>query len=145
MDLVKSVIQEVNIHDEDPESFRSYFNVNGSDERKEYDIYYLNEQGGKVLHTPKATINIKGIKPGIEGYDFRIDSGKPTEGHNTGYQGEVTQVIAENQFVINELVQERIQNADPKMPDDVKEYYVNRVYILEPIAKNHSAFNAYAF
>jgi hypothetical protein len=145
MDLVKSVIQEVNIHDEDPEIFRSYFNVNGSDERKEYDIYYLNEQGGKVLHTPKATINISGIKPGIEGYDFRIDTGKPTEGHNTGYQGEVTQVIAENQFVINELVQERIQNADPRMPDDVKEYYINRVYIIEPIAKNHSVFNAYAF
>lgn len=145
MDLVKSVIQEVNIHDEDPETFRSYFNVNGSDEQKEYDIYYLNDQGEKVLHTPKATINMKGIKPGIEGYDFRINSGKPTEGHSTGYVGEVSQVIADNQFVVNELVQERIRTTDPQMPEEVKQYYINRVYILEPIAKNHSVFNAYAF
>ena len=145
MDLVKSVIQEVNIHDEAPETFRSFFNVNGEDDRKEYNVYYINEEGQKVLHTPKATINIKAIKPGIEGYDFRIESGRPTDDHNTGYQGEVKQVVGENQFLIETRVQERVRTTDPSMPEEVKEYYMDRMYILEPISKYHNAFNAYAF
>lgn len=145
MDLVKSVIQEVNIHDEEPETFRSYFNVNGEDERKEYNIYYIDDKGQKVLHTPKATINLKGVKPGIEGADFRIDSGRPTEGHRTGYQGEVVQVVGENQFIVNEYVEERIKTTDPNMPEERREYHIDRMYILEPISKYHTAFNAYAF
>jgi len=142
---VKSVIQEVNIHDEDPETFRSYFNVNGDEDRKEYNIYYINEEGQKVLHTPKAVINIKGIKPGIEGYDFRIESGRPTDGHHNGYQGEVKQVVGENQVLLETYVEERVKTTDPNMPEEVKEYYIDRMYILEPISKYHNAFNAYAF
>lgn len=145
MDLVKSVIQEVNIHDEAPETFRSFFNVNGEDDRKEYNVYYINEEGEKVLHTPKATINIKAIKPGIEGYDFRIESGRPTDDHSTGYQGEVKQVVSENQFLIETRVQELVRITDPSMPEEFKEYFIDRMYILEPISKYHTAFNAYAF
>jgi len=145
MDLVKSVIQEVNIHDEAPEEFRSYFNVNGENDRTEYNIYYINEEGQKVLHTPKATINIKAIKPGIEGYDFRIESGRPTDHHHTGYQGEVKNVVGENQFLVETRVEERIRTTDPNMPEETKEYYIDRMYILEPISKYHNVFNAYAF
>jgi SpoVK/Ycf46/Vps4 family AAA+-type ATPase len=157
MDLVKSVIQEVNIHDENPETFRSYFNVNGEDERKEYNVYYINAEGEKVLHTPKAVINLRGIKPGIEGHDFRIESGRPTDGHQSGYQGEVAQVVGENQFIVEvrveetvhqheSIVQQLLDEADDVQPSQERiEYYTDRMFILEPITKQHSMFNAYAF
>ncbi len=145
MDLVKSVVQEVNIHNEDPFSFKEFFNVNGDNDDKRFNVYYLNEQGQKVLHTPNAGINIRQIKPDIVGYDFRIESGRPEKGHQTGYQGEVKQVISDNQFVVEEYVEEKIQPAEPEGKVETKEYYIDRVYIVEEVKKTHSAFNAYAF
>ena len=62
-----------------------------------------------------------------------------------GYQGEVKQVISDNQFVVEEYVEERIRTTDPSMPEEVKEYYVDKIYIVEEVKKTHSAFNAYAF
>ncbi len=145
MDLVKSVVQEVNIHDEDPFSFKEFFNVNGENDDKRFNVYYLNEQGQKVLHTANAGINLRQIKPETVGYDFRIESGRPEKGHSAGYQGEIKQVISDNQFVVEEYVEERIRTTDPSMPEEVKEYYVDKIYIVEEIKKTHSAFNAYAF
>lgn len=145
MDLVKSVIQEVNIHDEDPFSFKEFFNVNGENDDKRFNVYYLNEQGQKVLHTGNAGINLRQIKPEIVGYDFRIESGRPEKGHQAGYQGEIKQVISDNQFVVEEYVEEKIEPTEPEGKVETKEYYIDRVYIVEEVKKTHSAFNAYAF
>ena len=145
MDLVKSVIQEVNIHDEDPLVFKEFFNINGDNDDKRFNVYYLNEQGQKVLHTANAGINLRQIKSEIIGHDFRIESGRPEKGNSTGYQGEVTQVISDNQFVVGYYVQERVRTTDPSMPEEMNEYFVDRVYILEEVKKTHSAFNAYDF
>lgn len=145
MDLVKSVIQEVNIHDEDPFTFKEFFNVNGENDDKRFNVYYLNEQGQKVLHTGNAGINLRQIKPEIVGYDFRIESGRPEKGHQAGYQGEIKQVISDNQFVVEEYVEEKIEPTEPEGKVETKEYYIDRVYIVEEVKKTHSAFNAYAF
>ena len=151
MDLVKSVIQEVNIHDEDPFDFKEFFNVNGENEDKRFNVYYLNEAGDKVLHTANAGINLRQVKPEIIGYDFRIETGRPEHGHSTGYQGEVTQVISDNQFVVEHYVQEVLKVSDPSssgeesVKAEVKDYTIDRVYIIEEVKKTHSVFNAYAF
>lgn len=145
MDLVKSVIQEVNIHDEDPFSFKEFFNVNGENDDKRFNVYYLNDDGEKVLHTANASINLRQIKPEIIGQDFRIESGRPEKGHDAGYQGEVKQVISDNQFVVEVYAEEKIQPANSEGKIEINEYWVDRLYIIEEVKKTHSIFNAYAF
>jgi DNA polymerase III gamma/tau subunit len=153
MDLVKSIIQEVNIHDEDPSVFKEFFNINGENDTKRFNVYYINNEGEKVLHTANATINLNQIKPELIGCDFRIESGRPEKDNRAGYQGEIKQIISDNQFVVEHYVEERInltisslkQEEESKEPEQVKEYYIDRIYIIEEVNKKHSVFNAYAF
>ena len=143
MDLVKSIIQEVNIHDEEPVSFKDFFNVAGDNESKNFNIYYIDEDGQKKLHTPNATINFRDINSTVIGQTFRILTGKPEKGCETGWQGDITNVISDTQFVVSVEIEEVLHKGTPE--ETVNEYDIERVYIIEEIKKRHSVFNAYAF
>ena len=52
--------------------------------------------------------------------------------------------IARNSNKISNT-EETVKSTDPNMPEEKKEYHIDRMYILEPISKHHNVFNAYAF
>lgn len=71
MDLVKAVIQEVNIHKEDPALFKDIFNVTSSKDTH-YMIYKVDEKGEEKLFMDFATLQLPPEKL-FEGSMFKIN------------------------------------------------------------------------
>lgn len=130
MDLVKSIVQEVNIHHEDPHIFKPIFNVH-TDRDELYNVFKLNEEGVKEEVASFTTIEPRWITAqGSVGNDFRI-------GHS--YRGTILNVISESQVVVREYTTEKSQDGN------IQEFEEDVVYFLEKANKTHRSFNSYAF
>lgn len=130
MDLVKSIVQEVNIHHEDPQVFKAIFNVH-SDREELYNVFKLNDEGVKEEVASCTTIEPRWITAqGSIGNDFHI-------GH--AYRGTITNVISESQLVVKQYTTEKLENGD------LQEFEEDIVYFLEKTNKTHRSFNSYAF
>ncbi len=61
VDIVKAVIQEVNIHDEAPDNFADVFNVRKVD--NVFNVYQLQNEGGKLIETLRySKVNVSPMK-----------------------------------------------------------------------------------
>lgn len=125
IDLVKSIVQEVNIHQEEPEKFKDVFNI--SDGNKElYNVYKV-ENGKKEEVRQKTSID-----PLFPFIPHHLEDDFYVNGHELG---EIVQVNSEYEIVVEE-----------SFKDDNEEWDTRLVtYIVEPTDKQHRAFHAYAF
>ena len=131
MDLVKSIVQEVNIHHEDPHIFKPIFNVH-TDRDELYNVFRLTDNGSKEEVASFTTIEPRWITAqGSIGNDFHI-------GHS--YRGRIISVISESQLVVKEYSTEK--SADGS---SLEEFEEDVVYFLEKTNKTHRSFNSYAF
>lgn len=130
MDLVKSIVQEVNIHHEDPQVFKPIFNVH-ADREELYNVFRLTDDGTKEEVASFTTIEPRWITAqGSVGNDFYV-------GHSS--RGTIKNVISENQLVVREYTTEKSANGD------IQEFEEDIVYFLEKTNKTHRSFNSYAF
>lgn len=103
MDLIKAVIAEVNIHEEDPDVFRNIFNVHGEIDDL-YNVYELKDDG-----TAETVAKLVKVSPN---WFYRQD--QVGYGFNVGrqYMGEIVEVINDN------TVKVQITIEDPEEDDD---------------------------
>lgn len=128
MDLVKSIVQEVNIHHEDPELFKSIFNVH-ADRSDLYNVTCIRDGVKKDIAT-YATVDPSFLNVHSVGSDFYI---------NGRYIGRISSVLSENQIVIKESF-EFIDDEGETVDKDI-----DTLYHLEKTTKVHKSFNSYAF
>jgi hypothetical protein len=126
IDLVKSIVQEVNIHQETPDAFKDVFNI--SDGTKDlYNIYKV-ENGKKEEFRHKANIH-----PMVPFASFQVEEDFYINGDEVG---KIVQINSEYEIV----VEEQFHN------DQVDDWETKLVtYIVEPVDKQHHAFHAYVF
>jgi hypothetical protein len=120
MDLVKSVIEEVNIHDEDPSIFKEVFNIHG-DRSDLYNVYKIVD-GNKEEVEKLAMVRPYHINTYSLGEDFRVNN------QSLGY---ISQVISSNQFVVVKYT----KNNETK--ETVQE---QAMYFIEPSTRVHRVF-----
>jgi hypothetical protein len=89
IDIVKSVIEEVNIHEEDPALFKDIFNVRKLNVK--YDVYMVTGNQEEIAF----------LNADVHGYPFDEDSLNENFHINGNYEGEVKMVIDENNIVIS--------------------------------------------
>lgn len=130
MDLVKSIVQEVNIHHEDPELFKPIFNVH-ADREELYNVVLQRANGQKEEVAKFTTISPRWLtSQGSVGDDFLV-------GHS--YRGKIVSIISENQIIVKEQFDIILEDgSEGDVIEDV-------VYYLEKATKTHRSFNSYAF
>lgn len=135
IDIVKAVVEEVNIHNEDPFKFKAIFNLNSNDSNR-YNVYKL-ENNEKVLVDKNVDCNIDDFslenKHNIINYPFLI---------NGSYKGTVKDVIDNNQILVAyaEIKPDDYENGDLNSND-----MIQTVYLLERYVPTHRSFYNYAF
>ena len=128
MDLVKSIISEVNIHDEDPNNFKDIFNLH-EDKDDIFNVYEIID-GEKQEVDTYVTIRPSYISEHTSiAEEFYI---------GRSYRGQIKRVISDNQIVV--------ENTEYELQEDSKGNSKNvsvdkqRIYYLEKSAKTHKAF-----
>lgn len=149
MDLVKTVIHEVNIHDIDPTEFRPFMNIDGDDERATYNLYMVDKDNNKIVMGENVTINQNG-KPDQRwvGHILSIT------GPSYQYIGPVEEILPNgmftlsyhsyNPFFIEKLggkpTEKQIEDFDTDNDEDTR-----AVFTLVKVHKKHSNFYGYDF
>lgn len=134
MDLVKSVIEEVNIHNEDPALFKDYFNVQG-DQSEVYNVYVMNENGTKTEYQKNIVVHPQHFSAYEEGENLYF---------NRRFIGTIEKFINKSQL----LVSTEPEDSDDEISFDGKKKTKDRVtqlFFFEPAVKTHKAFNDAAF
>jgi SpoVK/Ycf46/Vps4 family AAA+-type ATPase len=90
IDVLKSIIEEVNIHEEDPAKFGSFFNIRTNDIK--YDVYKVADEK-EVPHRRKVHINE--MEDGFEDGDICDDV--YAGGH---YEGSIVEVFAKDDIMV---------------------------------------------
>lgn len=126
MDLVKSIIQEVNIHEEDPIVFGDVFNIS--------DGYEALVSVYKVIDGKKEEFKMKTkTYPYLPFTALALNEEFYVDGDEIG---DIVQVTSENEILVEEYVS----------VGDKGEYEKKLVtYVVDDGSKTHRAFNSYAF
>lgn len=127
MDLVKSVIEEVNIHNEDPSFFKDIFNVQG-DSADLYNVFVLNEDGSKTEYGKSVVVVPTYFSAYEEGDNLYIQKRRV---------GTIAKYINKSQLLIE------IENQP--VNDDEEPTVENKLFFFEPAVKTHKAFNNAVF
>lgn len=151
MDLVKSVIEEVNIHQEDPALFKSIFNVQG-DQSDMYNVYTIAEDGSKVLFAQNASVSPAYFSSYEEGDSLYIQRQRV---------GTIIKFINKAQLLIeiDAPLKPMVSNTQDKTPlrksveallksedeETENDYRENVMFFFEPAVKTHRSFNGAAF
>lgn len=142
MDLVKCIVQEVNIHEEDPENFKSIFNI-GGEENTFYDVYEIKEDGEKELIESSAAVtpvpNNIGFKNSSIGYPLYI---------NSHFYGNITSLISDYQVVVeySDIIKDSHEDDDRLLLKPIeKETPKKTIYFIKPVKRKHSSFTTYVF
>ena len=126
VDIVKAVVDEVNIHNEDPKLFKDIFNVKVMDSK--YNVYELvpgEKEPVLVGKNTSVTPHRFEQKHVDEEYDFEV-------GFND--MGEIISVVDENTVVTEKWVRERDEN------DKVTEVKKVRTFVIEEIKQYHYGY-----
>jgi len=124
MDLIKSVVEEVNIHDQDPEEFKDVFNIH-ADRIELYNVYKL-VNGEKEEFKTFCSVQPTWITEHSKGDSFGI---------NGRYVGTITQVVSDTQLVVEEYI-----GSDDDDDNEDEDKTVTNIYVLEKAVKVHKAF-----
>lgn len=127
MDLVKSVIEEVNIHEEDPALFKDIFNVQG-DQSDIYNVYTINEDGSKTEYQKSVIVHPSYFNAYEEGEGLYIQRRRI---------GTISKFINKSQLLVEVENVPVDENEAPTME--------NKLFYFEPAVKTHKAFNNAAF
>ena len=149
MDLVKSVIEEVNIHNEDPALFKSIFNVQG-DQSEMYNVYTIAEDGSKVLFAKDASVSPAYFSSYDEGDSLYVQRQRV---------GTIVKFINKSQMLVeidrplkamvkDEKVTAKLtvlQSLLKENDEEEVEYRENVMFFFEPATKTHRSFNNAVF
>ena len=126
MDLVKCIIQEVNIHEEDPKEFKDFFNI--SDGNKElYNVYKI-EDGKKIEFKTKVT-----SFPESPFNSVHLEEELYVGGDEVG---EIVQINSENEVIVEEQYKD----------DKTNEWSTRLVtYFIENSDRTHRSFVNFVF
>lgn len=127
MDLVKSVIEEVNIHEEDPALFKDIFNVQG-DQSDIYNVYTINEDGSKTEYQKSVVVHPSYFSNYEEGEGLYIQRRRV---------GTISKFINKSQLLVEIETVPVDENESSTME--------NKLFYFEPAVKTHKAFNNAAF
>lgn len=119
MDLISSIIQEVNIHEEDPDNFKDIFNIH-SDKSDLFNVYEV-ENGKQEEVSTYVTVSHNFLDAFSVGQEFRI---------NNRYMGTIVKVLGDYEL----LVQSWEEN------DKHEDVEVFTHYRLEKTTKTHRSF-----
>jgi len=134
IDLVKAVIEEVNIHEEDPAVFKNIFNINGEDAQKQ-NVYKIDEKGDKVLIQSSVDVMPTNFTPYHDNDILFIGSKK---------YGRIEKVIHHNQIIVSIEIDEPIEIDDENQKYKHPELKLETL-VFEPSSTLHRAFYSYAF
>lgn len=120
VDIVKAVVDEVNIHEEDPQIFKDVFNVEQIADK--FNVYRIHPgKAEPVLEHTEARISPRKISKEVLGRHFEIE----------GYEyGRIIEVTGTDTFTTKELIEE----------DDGTEYEEIKHYKIETTKPKHYAF-----
>jgi hypothetical protein len=127
MDLVKAVVEEVNIHEQDPVLFKDIFNVQG-DQSDVYNVFRINEDGTRTEYARNAAV--------APAYFSSYDEGEMLYVQRK-HVGTITKFINKSQLLI-EVEHTPVNNEEDS-------YVENQLFFFEPAVKTHKAFNDAAF
>lgn len=127
MDLVKSVIEEVNIHNEDPAFFKDIFNVQG-DRSDIYNVYVIKEDGTKEEFHKSAVVHPSYFSSYEEGEGLFVQRRRV---------GTISKFINKSQLLVEIENTPVNEDEDPTME--------NKLFFFEPAVKTHNAFNNAVF
>jgi broad-specificity NMP kinase len=119
MDLISSIIQEVNIHEEDPNNFKDIFNIH-SDKTDLYNVFEM-DNGKSEEVASYVTVSPNYFDAFSIGQEFRI---------NNHYKGTVVKVLSEHELLVQEWQEDDKGN-------DVEKFVH---YRLEKSTKTHRSF-----
>ena len=138
IDLVKAIIEEVNIHNEDPVLFKDYFNADNGDNENYYNVYKV-DPNTNVRTLDKSFAE---VFPGIDKLDEeRYDDMKTRQFEiNDRYIGEIKQVIDANHIVVEVNV---VDLEESEKAGQRRTKKVDVLYYLEASIKKHSNFKNY--
>lgn len=163
IDIVTSVVEEVNIHNELPEVFKDVFNVKAMDDV--FDVYVLDAKGGRKLLYPRVGVDPARPTRSCVGKGFRINGASlgiitealKDEGFRVMSIGKprildvATEVYTEND---NEWYRDQTETQAPGEEDDdddevaIKEKTKQKVtttYFIERCSGLHKVFSSFAF
>lgn len=125
MDLVKSIVSEVNIHHESPRAFEDVFNINDSNSIKS-NVYKI-ENGKQITMHENVYVSPEGPYSGYE-------IGRELECGND-YEGTIVEILGPNEIIVRSYE----DKGDP-LSTDRKEIF-ERLIITKSV-KTHRAFAA---
>lgn len=136
MDIVVSVIDEVNIHDEDPENFSDIFNV----EQKEdvYNVYIIDEKGEKSIF--KWGVNVHPLpeqitEEHVDNYNLNIDDKNV---------GTITAINEDGSIEVTKTSVRRVRSG--KRSEDRREHHDTvKTFVIEKTYGRHGAFVDYGY
>jgi hypothetical protein len=127
MDLVKAVVEEVNIHQQDPALFKDIFNVQG-DQADMYNIFRINEDGSRTEYARNAPVAPAYFSAYDEGDSLYVQRKRV---------GTITKFINKSQLLVE------VEHIP--VNDEEDSYVENQLFFFEPAVKTHKAFNDAAF
>lgn len=129
MDLVKSIVQEVNIHHEDPQLFKPIFNVH-ADRDELFNVSAMID-GQKQEVATFAHVSPRYIVANASvGEEFYV---------NHSEIGDIVSVISDSQIVVKQTFYNKLEDgSEEEVTQDI-------IYYLEKATKTHRSFNSYAF
>lgn len=119
VDIVKAIIEEVNIHNEDPKEFKDVFNIKMLDDR--YNVFEVNE-GKTTLISSNVRVAPRKFNQERVGDNFEIEG---------RYKGDIAAILDEENIII--AVED----------DEDDEIVYNKHYKIVTSKQKHYAFNAF--
>lgn len=135
IDIVKAVIEEVNIHEESPENFKDVFNVRKLDYR--YNVYKIRD-GIEEAAFMNARISPSELNPEMIGENFWVNG--DFKGKIKIVSNEFNMVVGFSENMINPY-EEDIELSDQSEDDNMSFIH----YRIESVLQRNRSFNAYAF
>lgn len=123
VDIVKAIVEEVNIHEEDPKLFKDVFNVKTIEDK--VNVYEITPTSKTPnLRYPEARVSPRRLSKELVGYGFEI---------NGRYKGEIISILDEDEVVVEEVQED--ENGD--------DIAVHKRYKIEVCKQKHHAFYAF--
>jgi hypothetical protein len=121
------VVEEVNIHEQDPAIFKDIFNVQG-DQSDIYNIFRINEDGTRIEFARNAPVSPAYFSAYDEGEGLYVQRRRV---------GTITKFINKAQMLV--------EVEHTPVNDEEESYVENQLFHFEPAIKTHKAFNDAAF
>lgn len=139
IDLVKAIVEEVNIHNEDPALFKDYFNADNGDNDDYYNIYKISATGEKVYYKGFADVSPYFAEISEDSYEDLVGNHVYV---NERSIGSIKRILDATNVVItsNEIDIEESEKQNTRIYKEV-----DTVYSFEHAVKRHASFSKYTF